>query len=341
MTDKPANHILSTTALSIGYEQHGATRCLASDLNLAIRKGEFICLLGPNGAGKSTLIRTLAGAQAPISGQVRIAGKHFDGIPPRERARLVSVVLTEAVSVGMMDAYTMVSLGRHPYSGWFGKLDALDHERIDWAFKAIGAETLAQRQVTELSDGERQKISIARALAQQTSVMLLDEPTAYLDLPGRVELMTILRRLAHEENLALLLSTHDLDLALRFADKLWLLTPQGTIIQGYPEAIAMSNDFAEVFGSKHLDWDLSTGSFRAPATSGLKASLSGEGVAAIWTKRALERLGFAIVEEDHEADVSIQIPGPSEWHVNVNQKSNTFNSICELIDWLKARNWKH
>ncbi|MEZ7843851.1 MAG: ABC transporter ATP-binding protein, partial [Opitutales bacterium] len=261
----PALHTehLTATKLSIGYSHRGQETCVAEALDLALNAGEFICLLGPNGAGKSTLIRTLAGMQAPLSGSLKLQNQTFHSISPRERARMISVVLTEALPVGMMDAYSLVALGRHPYSGWLGGLNQYDKERIKWAFKAVGAEGLEARQISELSDGERQKISIARALAQEAQVMLLDEPTAFLDLPRRVELMTILRNLAHREQMGLLLSTHDLDLALRFADRLWMITTDGQLIQGYPEELAMSGEFAAIFANENLDWDAERGSFRA------------------------------------------------------------------------------
>ena len=335
MTDESHTSALSASALTIGYHHGAAARSIATGLELSLRTGEFVCLLGPNGVGKSTLIRTLAGMQAPITGQIQIAGNNFHAIPPRQRARLVSVVLTESAAVGMMDAYAMVSLGRHPYSGWFGSLDMHDRERIDWAFEAVGAEDLAQRQVAELSDGERQKVSIARALAQETKVMLLDEPTAFLDLPRRVELMTILRDLAHKENLALLLSTHDLDLALRFADRLWVLTPKGELIQGYPEAIAMSGEFAKVFESENLDWDPAIGSFRAHPMPCLNAYIEGEGIAALWAKRALERLCFGIVEARDESAFSVCIQSETHWEVTRDDKTHALSSITELIDWIE------
>ncbi|PXA04768.1 ABC transporter ATP-binding protein [Coraliomargarita sinensis] len=338
MTSTAQNPALTAGALSIGYEQGADKRCLAEDLSVSLMPGEFVCLLGPNGVGKSTLIRTLAGMQSPLAGQIQIAGKNFGSIPPRERARLVSVVLTEAAPIGLMDAYAMVSLGRHPYSGWFGSLDAHDRGRIEWAFEAVGAKHLAQRQVAELSDGERQKITIARALAQETQVMLLDEPTAFLDLPRRVELMRILRNLAHREKLALLLSTHDLDLALRFADRLWVLSGEGELIQGYPEAIAMSGDFARVFESNNLDWDPQTGSFRTHPTPCLHAKIEGEGVAALWTRRALERLGFGICEDASDAAFSIHIKG-SAWQVTRGDQQAEFDSIDAVIDWVLNQKW--
>jgi len=259
-------------------------------------------------------------------------------IAPRARARAVSVVLTETISSGMMDAYSLVSLGRHPYSGWFGGLTAQDRERIDWSIDAVGARPLANRQVSELSDGERQKISIARALAQEAKLMLLDEPTAFLDLPRRVELMSILRDLAHRENLALLLSTHDLDLALRFADRLWLMTPEGNILQGAPEALALNGQFAEVFASENLNWDAASGSFRtAPATS-LKVQLKGEGIARIWTARALQRLGFGIAEDDGEAAFSLKV-NKDGWEVERFGLSQNFDCIESVIAWLGSVDW--
>lgn len=340
----PALHTehLTATKLSIGYSHRGQETCVAEALDLALNAGEFICLLGPNGAGKSTLIRTLAGMQAPLSGSLKLQNQTFHSISPRERARMISVVLTEALPVGMMDAYSLVALGRHPYSGWLGGLNQHDKERIKWAFKAVGAEGLEGRQIAELSDGERQKISIARALAQEAQVMLLDEPTAFLDLPRRVELMTILRNLAHREQMGLLLSTHDLDLALRFADRLWMITTDGKLIQGYPEELAMSGEFARIFANENLDWDAERGSFRAHPNPCLKAHIQGDSIHALWTRRALERLGFGIAKPDENSALSIQVvelDDHTEWAVARNGNQATHTSISQLIDWIRAESW--
>lgn len=251
MSIETTEALLTGSALTIGYEQCG----IAHNLELALKAGEFVCLLGPNGAGKSTLIRTLCGMQAPLTGSVHLQGTAFHDIAPRERAKQVSVVLTEALPVGMMDATSLVALGRHPYSGWLGGLNKRDHEQIEWALQAVGAKALAGRQVSELSDGERQKVSIARALAQEAKVMLLDEPTAYLDLPRRVELMTILRDLAHKEQMALLLSTHDLELALNYADQIWLLGERGVFYQGKASELIEADHFPKAFGDSKVDWN--------------------------------------------------------------------------------------
>lgn len=343
MNHKLDQAALIARSLGIGYARRADVRTVAADLNLTLRAGEFVCLLGPNGVGKSTLIRTLAGMQPALAGQIEVAGKCYSQIPPRERARLVSVVLTESTPVSMLDAYSMVALGRHPYSGWFGGLNTHDHERIAWALSAVGAQKLADRPVTQLSDGERQRITIARALAQETRVMLLDEPTAFLDLPRRVELMQILRLLAEREQLALLLSTHDLDLALRFADRLWVLTPEGRILSGYPEALALSGAFAEVFKTPRISWDPRSGNFRAHPNPSLYAQVSGEGVATLWTKKALERLGFGLIDEptDHAA-LYIKLRETKQlgttWHLQLGAQTEDFDSIESLIDWLRSRN---
>jgi iron complex transport system ATP-binding protein len=330
---------LTAQKLAIGYRHGTDTTTIAKDIDCALKGGEFICLLGPNGAGKSTLIRTLAGMQAPLAGELRLAGKALASIAPRERARAVSVVLTETMPSGMMDAYSLVSLGRHPYSGWFGGLTAQDRERIEWALGAVGALPLANRQVAELSDGERQKVSIARALAQEAKLMLLDEPTAFLDLPRRVELMSILRNLAHRENLALLLSTHDLDLALRFADRLWLMDADGRLIQGAPEALALDGQFAEVFASENLDWDATTGSFRTHPVACLNVQLEGDGLERVWTQRALERLGFGIATEGDTVAFSIKVSAGA-WELERFGLVQPFDGIESLIEWITGIDWR-
>ena len=330
---------ITAKQLSIGYQHSARETIVASGLDCSLCGGELVCLLGPNGAGKSTLIRTLAGMQKPLAGELRLSGKAMSEIAPRERARAVSVVLTDAMPSGMMDAYSLVSLGRHPYSGWFGGLTAQDRERIEWSIVAVGAEPLANRQVSELSDGERQKMSVARALAQEAKLMLLDEPTAFLDLPRRVELMSILRNLAHRENLALLLSTHDLDLALRFADRVWLMTLEGNLLQGAPEALALNGQFAEVFASENLDWDASSGSFCAHPVTSLKVILEGQGIEQVWTQRALERLGFGIAQVNEEAAFSLKV-NKNTWEVERFGLNQNFKNIESLIEWINSVDWQ-
>jgi iron complex transport system ATP-binding protein len=253
---------LSLEKLSAGYiRARRDPLVVVRDVSIVLRAGEMVCLLGPNGAGKSTLMRTVAGMQPPVAGHVLLNGDEIHKLPPRDLAKRLSVVLTDRVSVGMLSAYALVALGRYPYTDWTGRLTDHDHAVIRNAIQAVGAEELAGHNITELSDGERQKIMIARALAQETPVMVLDEITAFLDLPRRVEVMRILRDLAHDAKKAILLSSHDLDLALRCADTIWLLPKDGVLQSGTPRNLIDSGAFENAFPAKGATFDRTSGSF--------------------------------------------------------------------------------
>lgn len=245
---------LTTHQLSIGYAQvrsrANPRHVIAQDLNLVLAQGELVCLLGPNGTGKSTLMRTLSGTQAALCGHVFIGSDDVHRLPAVEVARRMALVLTERVDAGHLNAYGLAALGRYPYTGWSGALTPQDHAAIQNAMRAARCESLAHRIVNELSDGERQRVMIARALAQETPIILLDEPTAFLDLPRRIEIMLLLRHLAHEAGKAILVSTHDLELALRYADQLWLLPKDGTLINGKPDALKASGQLLDAFASE-------------------------------------------------------------------------------------------
>lgn len=330
---------LRARSLSIGYRHKGSeTKIVASGLDLHLARGELVCLLGPNGCGKSTLIRALCGMAQPLSGSVSVNGRPFDQLSPRQRARSVSVVLTDPVSVGMMSVNALVALGRHPHTNWTGALGPRDRERIQWALDAIDGRHLAQRHVGELSDGERQKVLIARALAQEASIMLLDEPTAFLDLPRRVELMRILRDLAHQQSLSILLSTHDLDLALRSADRLWLFNPDQTLSQGTPEHLALTGSIAQAFASDKLDWDTELGSFRMHRDPCVQITLAGQGPEATWTRRALARLGYGITDPETQPPAFRIAVAPNSWTVALpNGEERNFPSLGDFTLWLQRQ----
>ena len=242
--------IVQLDRLSIGYSQKLDKKVVAQDISVDLHAGELVCLLGPNGAGKSTLMRTISGAQKPLGGQVLLDGNSVHEMSAPQLARKLSLVLTERVQAGMLTAYEVVGLGRYPHTNWAGKLTDYDHQIINWSIKMVGADELAGRVLAELSDGERQKIMVARSLAQEPQVMILDEVTAFLDLPRRVEIMHLLRSLAHSTDKAILLSTHDMDLALRSADRLWLLPKGGKLHVGAPEDLVLNGSFEEVFSSE-------------------------------------------------------------------------------------------
>ena len=331
---------LSCAGLSIGYRQNAKlTTVVAKNLDLDLFHGEVVCLVGPNGAGKSTLLRTLTGLQHPIEGVVYVDGKDLKTLDIKARARRIGVVLTERINVGILPAFDLVSLGRHPHTDWTGRLTDEDISVVEWALEAVGASELSNRNVNELSDGELQKIMIARALAQEPTIIVLDEPTAFLDLPRRVEVMGLLKRLARSTDRAVLLSTHDLDLAIRASDRMWLMDSAGTVQSGAPEDLILQGGLEQVFASEGVAFDDEHGSFHLVSDTRGYVGLEGVGPAATWTRRALRRAGFEIgtsslascmVTVHHDDD-------GTTWRVAVDDKIDQCVSIFELIQIIETK----
>ena len=247
--------------LAIGYRYRRRSVTVAKGLDAQARRGELTVLIGPNGAGKSTLIRTLAGLQPALGGRVLLDGADLTALPLDELARRVAVVLTERIDPGLLSARELVGLGRIPHLGLAARLGPADEEIVDWALAATGAQHLASRPAAELSDGECQRVLTARALAQQPGLLILDEPTAFLDVSSRAGLFGLLRKLAREQQLAVVLSTHDLELALRVADRVWLLDPAGTLADTVGEELMLSGRIGAMFDTDTLRFDPASGMF--------------------------------------------------------------------------------
>lgn len=332
---------LVTSNLVIGYPvARHAPKIILDHINVTLKVGELVCLIGPNGAGKSTLMRTLAGMQLPLAGSISLMGTDLHSLAPRELAKHLSIVLTERIDIGVMTAYALVALGRYPYTGWMGKLMPDDEAAVRRAIEAVGAVELAGRYLHELSDGERQKILIARALAQEPAVLLLDEPTAYLDLPRRAEIISMLKRLARDTDRAILLSTHDLDLALRNADRIWLLPKGGPLQVGAPEDLVLSGAFEAAFKGEGVMFDAYSGSFRTETEPGGTIDLIGEGLAALWTQRALEREGFCVVRWGTDAPLRVEIIGENSsprWRLVGEAFSEDYPSLSALVEAIRLQ----
>jgi iron complex transport system ATP-binding protein len=331
--------LLTTHNLTIGYQAARRAMPVARAINVQLRAGELVALIGPNGAGKSTLLRTLAGLQKPLQGHVCLGEEELHRLPPQELARRLAVVLTERVEVGNLSAYGLVALGRHPYTGWHGALNTHDEEVMRWALNLVGASPLAHRPLQELSDGERQKVMIARALAQEPQVLILDEPTAFLDLPRRVDLLRLLSGLAANTQRAILVSTHDLDLALRVADRLWLMPATGQLISGLPEELALNGALTRAFQSEGVEFDPVQGSFKLQRTPCGPIGLSGDGLAAAWTARALERVGYEVVTGQHDLPLHIRMNGVG-WRVVTPDGEQSYTTLAELIEWAITKTGK-
>lgn len=220
--EKNKKKMITLKNLVVGYPDGRHTRQLNHAANEEAHDGMLTCLIGANGAGKSTLLRTIAGFQLPLEGTVLLGGDDVRALSPRQRAERMAVVLTDRPDVMCTTVWEMVATGRAPFTGFWGRLSGKDRDIVTRSLRLVGIEWMADRTVASLSDGERQKVMIAKALAQQTPIILLDEPTAFLDYPSRVEAMQLLLNIAHEEHKTVLLSTHDLDLAIHTADRLWL-----------------------------------------------------------------------------------------------------------------------
>jgi len=237
--------------LVIGYPGHR----VAGPINTALHEGELTCLLGPNGAGKSTLLRTLAAFQPALEGNLVLDGVSLKDIPARKLSTQIGVVLTDRIETRGLTVRDMVAMGRSPYTNFWGRLTEQDEKEVDQAIEQVGIQALQGRQVSTLSDGERQKVMIAKALAQGTPVIFLDEPTAFLDFPSKTDTMLLLRRLCREMGKSILLSTHDLDLALQTADNLWLLAPSHEIAIGTPQELAQTDVLPNFFRGEHIRFD--------------------------------------------------------------------------------------
>ena len=217
--------VISLSRLSVGYS---LSHPVISDINLELRSGQLACLIGENGIGKSTLLKTLTGFLPKLKGSLLLGNRDIESFSQRELARQVSIVLTQKPDVQNLTIEEIIGLGRSPYTGFFGRLRTEDRKVVDDAIATMGIEKLRGRMIQTLSDGERQKVMIAKALAQETPIILLDEPTAFLDFPSKAETFQSLQRMAHERDKLILLSTHDLELAVRFADSL-LEVKKGTL----------------------------------------------------------------------------------------------------------------
>lgn len=250
--------VLHTRALAIG---HGGNM-LMERINLSLAPGSLTALMGINGIGKSTLLRTLAGLQRPVQGRVYLGNEDLHTMPAARRARSLAVVLTARPPVGIMDVETLVGLGRHPWTDRWGRATAADQAAVDQALEWTGASGLRKRLVGTCSDGECQKVLVARALAQCTPVLLLDEPTAFLDLPNRAALVRLLRSVAHQQGKAVLFSTHDLQLTLDLCDRLVLLRTGDGIWQGTPTEAMASGELAKAFSGIGVAFDPAQGTHR-------------------------------------------------------------------------------
>lgn len=315
--------------VDIGYREKNSDVILFEKLNLSIGAGEMVCLMGPNGIGKSTLIRSVAHLQPLIKGEVWLHDEPLHNANPEQIASCLSLVLTEKVNTLNIKTEEMIGYGRYPYLNWKLAFSDEDYTIINKAIQQTHIEHLKGKKMYELSDGQAQLVMIARALVQDGDVILLDEPTAHLDLNNRVEIMNLLKTLARQTGKAILVATHELDLALQTADTIWLAGLDKTIKTGAPEDLVLDGSIDEVF--KFKGYDLKTGKVFHKPERNISIAVQGSGHTLLWTKNALERCGYAVDSSGTATIEIIQKESQITWILKLNEQTTSFTQLEHLL----------
>lgn len=331
--------LLEIKNVSIGYGKGSRAKLVASGLEANMLKGELVCLLGANGTGKSTLMRSLCGFQPILAGEILIDHRLVNELSEKELSLRIGVVLTDRVVVPNATVEELVSYGRSPHTGMLGRLNEEDKQLVEKSMKQCGIAHKKESLLSDLSDGERQKAFIAKALAQDTPLIILDEPTAFLDLPARVEIMQLLRDIANHSDKAILMSTHDLDLALQLSDRLWLLHPQGPILTGSPEDLLLQNAFQSMFQHKGIVFDNKTGLFQVNHKQHSTLAVKGHGFEYVLLRRAFSRKGIQLVKANSEDDTWLEVSNDCDkpfafyWAGEcIYQESSVENIVLKVIE---------
>lgn len=255
------NERLQAEDLMIGYSSKKGQQTIAKNISFSLKEQKMVCLLGKNGAGKSTLLRTLSKTQAALSGEININGQSLENISNSDLSKVMSLVLTERIPDSQLTVYELIALGRQPYTNWLGRLSANDENIINAAIETTGVTELIRKKHYELSDGQLQKVMIARSLAQDTPIIILDEPTAHLDLHHKIEVFKLLKNLVQKNKKTVILSTHEVNLSLNLADELWLLLPNDFMTGSISEHLEQKN-FEKLFSSNEIEFDTSLKQFK-------------------------------------------------------------------------------
>jgi iron complex transport system ATP-binding protein len=328
--EKKSEEILSLDSLKIGYVTGKSENILLPPLSASADKGELIAVIGRNGIGKSTLLRTLTGLQKPLGGNIFYSGKNIRDYSRLELAQKVGYISTEIVKVSNMRVYDLVALGRFPHTNWIGKIEMKDHEKILDALKKTSMESYSRKLVSELSDGERQKSMIARILAQDTGIMIMDEPTAFLDVAGRYEVLHLMHLLSTNSDKTVIFSTHDLQMAISQSDKIWLIL-DNKLIEGAPEDLMIAGAFDNLFDSSAVQFNSEDGTFSLRSDKKGSIFIEGVGNKRHWTEMALNRAGYKVSEEKTFPFVVIPSESNNFWQLSTHSSTQEFKSIYELI----------
>jgi iron complex transport system ATP-binding protein len=334
---RDSEEILSLSSLRIGYESGREENLLLPPLTASARRGEMIALIGKNGIGKSTLLRTIAGLQPSLGGDIIYSGKSIHEYSRTDLARTIGYISTEIVKVSNMRVYDLVALGRFPYTNWFGKIDMNDHEIITDAIEKTGMSALSWRFISELSDGERQKAMIARILAQDTGILVMDEPTAFLDIGSKFEILHLMHLLSQKSGKTIIFSTHDLNVAMSQADKIWLIV-DNRLLEGAPEDLMLQGEFDNLFDSSTVQYNSEHGTYSFITENRGEINVSGEGIMLHYTKKALNRAGFSVSEGERLPYLKLPSGKCRSWQLIDCSSVLEFESLYDFVTWISSPN---
>jgi len=320
--------LIHIQSLAIGYNEMGMDKVLQENINLSISSGEIVCLMGQNGVGKTTFIKTITGLHKRISGSIYHQRHPIDKISKSALAKLISVVLTEKPFAAHLSVIELIALGRYPYSNWLGRLSISDKRAIDLAISKTKIDYLADKKLYQLSDGQFQKVMIARALAQETDMIILDEPTAHLDLSNKIEIMLLLKSIAASGK-GVLIASHDLQVSFQLSDRLWLFNFNKPVLEGCPEDLILQGAIDQTLFPVNNNINLSTGTVKNLDEHKGNILVHGDPAIVHWTTQALQRNGYA-VNKDKPSSISINCLD-SLWSLDDKNASVSFNSIENLL----------
>ncbi len=322
--------MISLENISIGYHSN---QPLISQINLNAKEGELVALVGRNGSGKSTLLRSLLGLIPLLEGSCYLSGVSLQQLDHKSRALSVSYVSSQVAGLPSLTVRELVSLGRMPHTGWLGRLGKRDMEMVEHTIREVGLGPFMERKLDQLSDGEKQRVMIARALVQDTPNMVLDEPAAYLDIPNKYELIRLLS-LFRDRGKTIVYSTHDLETALLCADKFWVIT-DGFIHEGSPEDLGLEGLFQQLFDGTGITFDLESGRFIHSIDSRGSVTLSGaSGEAFAWTRHLLRRIGFTVSAGDQPIGIMVQSGDKHYWEIVREGKVTKVDSLYDMARFL-------
>jgi len=321
--------------LETGYRVKGKNVVIGENLNAHLNKCELVCLLGPNGAGKSTLLKTLVGFIKPLSGHVMIMGRDIKEYNSNELSKLVSVVLTDNSDIKNMSVYDVIAMGRSPYTGFWGRLDQKDKKAVDNCLQWMGIEELKDRKMQTLSDGERQKVMIGKAIAQETPVIMLDEPTAFLDYPSKMSMLMLLRRMSKALRKTIFLSTHDVEHALQIADHIWLLDKKLGLTTGSPEDLCINGKIEEYFDNEGMTFDRRRASFSIQYQTVNEVVVEGDldSVEGRMLTRALNRNSIKPLTSSDDRDIVLKVDNKGRFHlIHFGRELMAFDNVEHAVD---------